>query len=788
MSRSTTVLDHGRDGPAAAGSSSLKLGADGSGGGGDRRGKRTLPHIDDITQVTIDLDIHTPIDKVLNVAEGFLRQAESSKSFGRPDFALRDYIKATIIVLDTVKRNKGYVSLQNDNKTQLERYHRLVHQINSSHDIFEKIKADIKADNAKTGVLPTLRRPGTTKPVATDVVKAAPPQEEGTSVVTGRMSSDRASVDSATWRYSTSSSKAKPPVHPKPQALHGNAIKPVAGRTQPAANKAVQDLAQRFAQLRPATVSRGQDPRIRTQPIVTSRPADERDDASDPGRASFAADNVLPDLPKMPDAIYSPARGTVSSEAAELPSSTPRGIFSRTNSTASFATGSAAVKSPSPPSDYFAQPYSSGGAATLSNKRAKPTIPEGDTISPQDLVEFQRRGAKDISILLIDIRSREEFDEGHILSHATICVESEVLGRDDISADEIADSMVLAPAAEQHHFEKRHDFDMIVFYDQSSPRISWRTDTASERAITGLYNALSHYDFDRETATKRPKLLEGGLDAWTNLLGKVSLETSTTVMGGRSRPSASFAGKSPISRPRPRPKYITRPIQDAEEARRWEETLNNIDSFSPVRSTDDFLRRFPSVSTMQESMATPTTARSGMGDRTSEYESSQEAEDLISSWPTPPQRPAPAVPRPSYSGLADTDNRDELMRALKASPKGDRSSEDKKLVGLRNPGNWCYGNSSLQCMFGTSGFAADLWSGDWQEQYKVPMKEGEKIQHPQLLAKILANLFHWMDKGHFEIMEARTLMVRHLDPLNPTTSEPSPSLSLFTGFWLLNST
>jgi ubiquitin carboxyl-terminal hydrolase 8 len=128
------------------------------------------------------------------------------------------------------------------------------------------------------------------------------------------------------------------------------------------------------------------------------------------------------------------------------------------------------------------------------------------------------------------------------------------------------------------------------------------------------------------------------------------------------------------------------------------------------------------------------------------------------------------------------------MRALKASPKGDRSSEDKKLVGLRNPGNWCYGNSSLQCMFGTSGFAADLWSGDWQEQYKVPMKEGEKIQHPQLLAKILANLFHWMDKGHFEIMEARTLMVRHLDPLNPTTSEPSPSLSLFTGFWKLNST
>lgn len=760
MSRSTTVLDHGHDGPAANGSAaSLKLGADGGGGGGDRRGKRILPHIDDITQVSVDLDSYTPIDKVLNTAESFLRQAESSNSFGRPDFALRDYIKATIIVVDVIKRNKGWVSLQSDNKTQLERYLRIVRQVNASHEVFEKIKADIKADNARTGVQPTVHRSSN---------PAAPHRDEGASITSGRIPSDRGSIDSATWKRPSapSTQKVKPVVHPKPQALHGNAIKPVGGGPPPA-SKAAQDLAQRFANLRSKTTSPGQDPRIRTQPIVTSRTADGRDDASDSSsRASFAADHVMPDLPKMPDAIYSPARGTVSNEAAELPSSTPRGIFSRTNSTVSFSNGSsAAMKSSSPLEDYFNSSYSSGGANALPAKGTKPTIPEGDTISAQDLVELMRYGSKDFSILLIDIRSREDFDEGHILSQATICIDTEVLSRDNISANEIADSMVLAPTHEQLLFERRHSFDMLVFYDQHSSRINWRPNTASERAISGIYNALSHYDFaGRETATRRPKLLEGGIDAWSNLMGKVSLQTSTTAVTAprryRDEDAPVSVHKVPVFRPNPRRKYVTRPIQDADEARRWEETLNSMESFSPVRTTDDFLRRFPSVSTMQESMASPPESSPEPPSSVSN-DTPTRAEELFPSWPSPPQRPAPTVPRPSYSGLAESDNRDELVRALKTSSR-ERGGKERKLVGLVNPGNWCYGNSSLQAMFGTPGFAADLWSGDWQEQYKVPMKHGEKIQHPQLMAKMLANLFYWMDKGNFEVMEARTLMVRYL--------------------------
>ncbi len=94
--------------------------------------------------------------------------------------------------------------------------------------------------------------------------------------------------------------------------------------------------------------------------------------------------------------------------------------------------------------------------------------------------------------------------------------------------------------------------------------------------------------------------------------------------------------------------------------------------------------------------------------------------------------------------------------------KSTATSGDAKIrPGLNNPGNWCYGNSSLQALFSTPGFSAELSSGEWVNLYKVPMKKDEKIQHPQLLAKLTANLFHWMAVGKFKAMEAKTLMVRY---------------------------
>ncbi len=136
-------------------------------------------------------------------------------------------------------------------------------------------------------------------------------------------------------------------------------------------------------------------------------------------------------------------------------------------------------------------------------------------------------GAKALSILLIDIRSRSDYEEGHIMSQATLCIDSEILLREDVSANQIADSLVLSPTSEQLLFEKRHNFDLVVFYDDSSDAINQKPQTSEERAALGLYNALVHFDFGGTGGSRAPKLLKGGIEAWTGLMGSVSLQTSS---------------------------------------------------------------------------------------------------------------------------------------------------------------------------------------------------------------------------------------------------------------------
>jgi ubiquitin carboxyl-terminal hydrolase 8 len=702
MPGSTAMLDH---------AGSTTAGALGGRPDGAKGGKRPLPHIDDITSVTVDVDTYAPIEKVLQAAEVCLRQAESSKTFGRPDYALADYIKTNIILLDVIKKNKDWVSLQRDNKAQFERYQRLLRQVHAAHSDFEAIKVQIKADNARTGVQPTVRRPGS--------AERGNGQEKG-NVANGTLKENGVSTPPTP--------KNRPAVHPKPQNLHGNALRPGTA-TAPVKG---QDLVQRFANLRAGATNSTQDTHTRTQSAMSSK-------LPPPNAPS---NGVSTELPRMPAAIYNPPRGTISSETAALPSSAPRAMFTRTNSTTSLNP----VKTNKPHTPPDASVSTSGPA-----KRTKPSVPDGDTISVEDLLRFMRAGAKDLSILLIDIRSREEFDEGHIMSQATICLEPEVLSRNHISANQVADSMVLAPAAEQLLFEKRHEFDLVVFYDQDSEHILDRPQTPEARAVSGLYNALSQYDFPGALGLKvSPKLLRGGLDAWTSLVGNASLQPSATT--------TSKKYTSPMARSFliPRQKYVTRPIQDPAEAKRWEDTIADAGGISPIRTTEDFLRRFPSISEHQESMVSPVSPPTSRPQSPFQYRLSHE-ENLYTSLPSPPTRPPPALPRRSYSGLAEAEDTSVALAKKSAAQVVD--TVRKYRTGLQNPGVFCFANSSLQAMFATPGFAREVWTGSWKDSYKVPMKPDENLENPQLLTKCLANLFHWLNQGSFRSLAAKTFMV-----------------------------
>lgn len=717
---------------------------------GAKGAKRPLPHIQDIVSVTVDVSPHTPVDKALQMAEVYLRQAESSKNFGRPDFALKDYIRASIL-LDSIKGNKGWVSLQRDNKAQLERYQRLLRQALAAHGDFEAIKAEIKADNARTGVQPTVSRP-----------VSAGDGEGGRSEKTGaggqqagdRVNGAQAKENGVSDKPAPPTPKAKPIVHPKPPSLQGNSLAPGAAA---APSAKAQDLVQRFANLRTSTAKPAQDPRIRTQPIVPPDPQGPHKPPDAP-LADPAPAGVIADLPRVPDAIYNPPRGTISSEAAELPSSSPRAMFTRTSSTTSLNTFRSARSAGAEEAFGHVRP---SGPTNVPPKRAKPAVPDGDSISVEDLLRLMSVGAKTFKILLIDLRSREEFDDGHILSHATICIEPEVISRKDISANEIADSMVLAPKEEQLLFEKRHEFDLVVFYDQDSECIEEKPRTPRSQAVSSLYHALTQYDFAGAPGGLAPKLLRGGLDAWTRLAGSASLQSSSTSVAQKKQ------GTSPLVRSflNPRQKHLMRPIQDPEEARRWEDTIADAGAISPIRTTEDFLRRFPPISAQRESMTCPVSPPTSRPQSPFHHRMSHE-ENLYTSLPSPPTRPPPALPRRNYSGLAEAED-GPVTSAKRSMLKGPIDTVRKTRTGLKNPGVFCFANSSLQAMFGTPGFAREVWTGEWKDRYKVPMKPDEKLENPQLLIKCLANLFHWLSQGTLGALEARTFMVRDLLPGRP---------------------
>lgn len=635
-----------------------------------RRSLRSFAH-----HTMTDADLSRPLASLVDDVQRGAKQAQFLVTVGKQEDALESYLKTSTLAIKLIPMHRDYHSLKSDRKQLGQKYNHLVKELSDNYETYEAIKKH----------------------------KMVKQQQAGE-------------------------------------------------------NKAADDLKARMAKLRNNPVPvRIQDPRIRTQPPIVSPSGRSSKDGISAGteattRASVDAQsptrkkapppppkpprlttNGGVGMPKLPDAIYSPARGGNTSHHQDLPSSTPRGSISRATS-------------------YFPV-IRSTPKSTQSNGSSGPhlhvdiVLPEADIITVEELLKYQRN--EQCRILIIDVRPRADFEDGHILSSSTICIEPDILGRPGIEAQDVEDSMVLGTAEEKDHFERRHEYDMIVIYDQSSEDFGDGKNNASK-----LFTILSDFDYpDGHPASKHPKLLKGGIVAWKDSMGSHALRNS-----GHKRRRSTYD--------KPWLRSPTKPIQNVEEAKRWEQHLTkpeddeddtDEESFEAARSINDFLTRFPSV---QESMTSPVETTVDRNDlRLPPRPIRPPASPLKSpNLPMPPQeptRPPPAVPRRSYSGLQPPD--DDEGTASKTVTRRDASSRGRA-VGLQNPGNWCYANSTLQALFASGDFGEELYTNAWQHLYKPPKKADEKILPPQLLTKIMANLFLWMGTAKFD-MKADTLMV-----------------------------
>ncbi|KAG6003323.1 hypothetical protein E4U54_000705 [Claviceps lovelessii] len=732
---------------------------DGRYGGSAQPDATPLPHIDDLVAIPQDIDPNQSIRRLLAQAENSLKQSEMSRDLQRPALALKDYIRAYVIAVQTISKHPDYPDLRSSRERgDVARLHSgLLKRIDQQRSIYERIKQNVIADNMMTGVQPTVGRP-TVLPV-TNVVPNGISNGVSNGVSSGSPSA-RPDMGGRTIRQphlhghasadtpKGPPAKSKPVVHPKPPSLHGNAIAPGHVRANSTSNL-TQDLATRFANLRGPLPSPGQDPRIKTYSIIPPKPAGPREMPSSAQKIKVDTDSAAA-LPKLPDAIYSPARGSVSGEAARLPTSTPRGLFSRTGSSVSVASTPSLNQSRHSNEYHSTVPPVPSSSSSMSEKPFE--IPEGDVITPEQLYTVKKSRA---SILLIDIRSRDDFDEGHIMASSIICIEPSILMRDNISAADISDSLVLSPKSEHSLFDKRDSYDLVVFYDQSSESIPHTHKNSDEEVIMSLYRALVLLNYGRELKNSL-KLLKGGLDGWVDLMGSHSLQSTPSE---NAKVSQTRARHGLIRRKGS--KYVVTPLQSEEDIKAWQNTLDK-DATRPAfpRTGDEFMR-FRPISTERQSMTSTMMS--------TEQRYRHEIANRFSSptqLPPPPARPQAALQRPSHSGLTSQsdDEHDLVENDFASQPK--KVPEQLYYTGLHNPRNWCYANSTLQSLLASPGFGRELADRAWERRYKnmVPRKDNEKRDQPQLMIQMISNLFHWMSSGKFETMKAQMLMEysRHL--------------------------
>lgn len=486
-------------------------------------------------------------------------------------------------------------------------------------------------------------------------------------------------------------------------------------------------------------------------------------------------------MPRAPDPAYSPIY-TVPTQPP--PPNPPR---TSTESTRSFNqrypqfTNSPRGSPSRSLDDYPYRSQTPNGVNSARETRSNsPDLPYNTHITAQNLMDYLRK----FNILVIDVRPRDQFDNGHIYAKSIICIEPVVL-KENMSAEELEERLVVSPDYEQTLFERRNEFDLVVYYDQQTASVSYLAGSpvgTSAPHLRALHDTLYEFnEYKPLKAGRPPALLLGGLEAWIDLLGQQSLATSSTaaVMG-------SLQAKQPVPRPgRPLGRIPTiasansslevrkRRLREftplnSEELSAWLERSKNeeIDTShyleeeplteepeeegaqseptTPfVHSYEAFLRRFPEPHQIQQSMTHPES-------RPSPAPTPNYAAPI----PVAPSRPPPAVPRPSYSGVSDGRHAQPHLQRQNSANRAALYTSNSYLsrlklprTGLHNFGVTCYMNSTIQCLSATV-LMSKFFIDDRYRYYVQKNWKGSQGVMPGLYANLIRSLW----KGDVEVI------------------------------------
>ncbi|KAG9672393.1 cysteine proteinase, partial [Aureobasidium melanogenum] len=717
---------------------------------------RPYPHIEDLKEKAkiSSVDKNQSLNHLLAEATTAVKQAESLVEYRRPDLAYVEYLRAFEIAVAIIPQHEQYPILSSRRGSQFNQHQSILRKISQLADRFDKIKEIIINDNRrnstqKASALSSRRSSIQSSPPAATNGNVAladrfaklrmQPASVDTSLASGRLDS-RSSLASSNGSITspTSYSNRSSIDFSNSSFANGSSIRPVGPRQMPNG--------------------------------VPGHPFANR----------MTIDTSVKDaLPMAPAPAYSPARNMHTPSNIVPPRTTARsmvGSGGRNNSVASSASTYAPGNEGEESAGYFPR---------MSQDRPPPNPPRRKSvhrptelrIGPERLYDYLKMH----SVLLIDVRNRQDFDEGHIYAQSIICIEPAAL-EPNMSAEQLEDSLILSPDAEQTMFYNRHKYDIVVYYDHNTSSESFihRPTTERERYLKYLYDAL--YEFNSEKPLQRPPiLLMGGIEGWAELVGDQALKRTNTVAQQKSgRPIRRVPVASKESRlyvPKKRLRDYN-PL-DAEEERKWHErarvesvvverkpSLDEGDETWPAengtpsyQSIDEFVRRFPEAGSLEQRYGVQEHPASLLPARPQQVPS-YPTPPPKSAMPSIPSRPVPAAARVSYSGVSD-------HRSVSAQSTGSTSTDLAPYVppkylptnlrlprtGLVNFGVTCYMNATIQALSATTPLTLFFLDDRFKTLVQRDNWKGSKGVLPELYANLIRSIW----KGDVEAIRPSTL-------------------------------
>ncbi|USW48206.1 Putative Rhodanese-like domain, ubiquitin specific protease, Rhodanese-like domain superfamily [Septoria linicola] len=714
-------------------------GEGGGGGGGAGSGERQYAHIHDLKADAIAglRNTNASITQLFARAEQSLKDAKFNLDFRRPDVAFVHYMRASEIAVEVIPHHRDYIHFIHDQHGH-QRLQILQRSITVLVDQYASIKQIIINNNSRSGVVPRAQSP----------------------VHHARGSSASAVVASV-------SSRAKPPVSPKPANLQDRPVSlssPTTGGTNG------ESLSDRFAKLRtsgartPVSYTNGNEDNADIKHATMAKPQGPRSMPLDTALAAA--------MPKAPSPTYSPARNMQTTGDIALPRHSVRSLAqSRKSSLIPNSIAPAASGDLDAETHHHTQPPGPG------TPRRGSTQLSGETrITAEKLHDCLER----FDVMVIDCRSRAEYDQGHIYSRNVICVEPIGL-RQGLSAEQLAGQLVLSPQEEQEVFENRHRYDLVVYYDTNTSSETYLTNPQSEAEARLKYLHEALHDFNTGIQLRRqPIILVGGLDAWIELMGVPALvATSTQARAKQGRPIQRRPNRGgQIKLPKRLREY--NPL-GPEEEKKWRdraqsesmpaasafaeheayaEAGDDVDEMQKFPNIEEFNARFPDAGTVIPPIRPTSAMVSAPPSRIPMYPMAPGHSVYPPAPPAPPARPAPAAPRMSYTGVSD--------RAVSQSTPIPRTSsqllpyvpprflaQNLRLprTGILNFGATCYMNATLQALSATTPLTMLMLD----DQYKKMVCKDNWKGSNGLLPEIYANTIRSLWQGGVDYIKPSTL-------------------------------